>query len=190
MDVVVEEANVGHAADLTRLYQENRTFLQKWEPERDQSFFHIDGQRARLEEAQRRRSARQQWTALIYRAGDPVGYIALNHLVWGVLRTGRIGYWVGERHCGRGIATAAVARCLDVAFGELGLHRVEASVRTDNPASVRVLEHNGFSRIGLARSHVWLDGAWRDEWLYERHEPGTLLPEDGPCPPAVSRRMR
>ncbi|HZE31400.1 MAG TPA: GNAT family protein, partial [Actinoallomurus sp.] len=167
-----------HAPVLTRLYRENRTFLQKWEPERDGAFFSVGEQQRLLVDAARRRSEGAQWTALIYSttAREYLGYMALNHIVWGALRAGRIGYWVAERECGRGVATAAVARCLGIAFGELGLHRVEASVRTDNPASMKVLENNGFRRIGLARSHVWLHGEWHDEWLYERHEPDVTGP--------------
>lgn len=172
MDVSLHEADVSHTEALTRLYSENRAYLRKWEPERDPSFFEPETQHRLLAEVDRRRREGRQWTALIHNGHEYVGYMTLNHIVWGALRNCRIGYWVSQRHAGQGIATAAVARCLDIAFGELGLHRVEASVRTDNPASIRALENNGFRLIGLARAHVFLEGRWHDEWLYEHPEPG------------------
>jgi [ribosomal protein S5]-alanine N-acetyltransferase len=56
----------------------------------------------------------------------------------------------------------------DVAFGELGLHRVEAGTLVDNVGSQRVLEKNRFTRIGLAPRYLHIGGAWRDHLLYQR----------------------
>ena len=56
-----------------------------------------------------------------------------------------IGYWLGHRWWGRGIATAAVAQACDYAWAHLAAHRVYAEVFSSNPASVRVLEKCGFS---------------------------------------------
>jgi [ribosomal protein S5]-alanine N-acetyltransferase len=168
-DVDLHPADPRHAADLARLYAENRAFLRPWEPEGDDAFYTPAGQRRHLEEWRADMRERSRWAALIHHAGEPVGFITLNHIVWGPLRNCRIGYWVAQPHCGQGIASAAVVRCLRVAFETLRLHRVEASVRTDNPASIRVLQKNEFRRIGLARGHVHLTGRWHDEWIYERH---------------------
>lgn len=55
-----------------------------------------------------------------------------------------IGYWLGRRWWGRGIATAAVRLICDYAFDELGAKRVFAEVFGNNPASIRVLEKAGF----------------------------------------------
>ncbi len=54
------------------------------------------------------------------------------------------------------------------AFGERGLHRLEAATRTDNIASQRVLEKNRFEPIGLARRYLHINGAWRDHVLFQR----------------------
>ena len=60
-------------------------------------------------------------------------------------RNGEIGYWLGRRWWGRGIATAAVRLVVDYAFGQLGLTRVYAEVFGTNVASLRVLEKAGFT---------------------------------------------
>ncbi|GAB6101546.1 hypothetical protein JCM16138_07690 [Thermococcus atlanticus] len=38
----------------------------------------------------------------------------------------------------------------------------------DNLPSIRVLEKNGFSLSGRFREHVWSDGKYLDELIYER----------------------
>jgi 8-oxo-dGTP diphosphatase len=58
--------------------------------------------------------------------------------------TGRIGYWVGRRYWGHGVASEAVARLVSWAFGTLGLDRLVAYVADDNAPSMRVLEKEGF----------------------------------------------
>jgi [ribosomal protein S5]-alanine N-acetyltransferase len=66
---------------------------------------------------------------------------------------------------GGGVATGAVALAVDHAFGPVGLHRVEATVRPENAASLRVLAKLGFRDEGLLRRYLEVDGAWRDHRL-------------------------
>jgi ribosomal-protein-alanine N-acetyltransferase len=79
-----------------------------------------------------------------------------------------LGYWVDQACAGRGLATRAVAEALDVAFGEMRLHRVEAGTLPENVASQRVLQKNGFTCVGLLRRHLLIGGEWRDHLLWER----------------------
>jgi RimJ/RimL family protein N-acetyltransferase len=59
-----------------------------------------------------------------------------------------MGYWIGRRHWGRGLATEACTALIDIAR-TLGLAAVEGSHFLDNPASARVLEKLGFQPTGL-----------------------------------------
>ena len=77
-----------------------------------------------------------------------------------------IGYWIGEPYWGRGIATAAVGQMLRVGFEELDMERIFAAVFSSNPASMRVLERNGFIFEGIARHAVFKNGAFLDEHRY------------------------
>jgi ribosomal-protein-alanine N-acetyltransferase len=78
---------------------------------------------------------------------------------------GDIGYWVGEPFQGKGYATKAVARALAIAFGEMGMEKVEACAFLGNRASRRVLEKCGFRDEGIVRKAVLKRGRWLDEWL-------------------------
>jgi ribosomal-protein-alanine N-acetyltransferase len=71
------------------------------------------------------------------------------------------------------VASAAVARLARLAFGELGLHRIEAGTLVHNLGSQRVLQRNGFQRYGLAPRFLKIAGQWRDHVLFQ------LLADDG-----------
>ena len=55
-----------------------------------------------------------------------------------------------------------------VAFGLLRLHRIEAATMLSNIASIRVLESSGFTREGVARAYLKINGRWEDHLLYAR----------------------
>jgi len=76
-----------------------------------------------------------------------------------------LGYWLLSEGRGRGIATR-VARALATHAFYVGLQRVEAVVRPENTASIRVLERAGFTREGLMRSLLRHEGARADAYLY------------------------
>jgi [ribosomal protein S5]-alanine N-acetyltransferase len=97
--------------------------------------------------------------------GQLAGQLTLGNVVRGSLRSAWVGYWVESTAAGGGVATAAVALAVDHAFGPVGLHRVEATVRPENVASLRVLAKLGFRDEGLLRRYLEVDGAWRDHQL-------------------------
>lgn len=60
----------------------------------------------------------------------------------------RLGYLLSPAYWNRGYATEAVQSVLAYGFGTLGLARVEARCRADNPASERVLQKCGLRYAG------------------------------------------
>lgn len=81
-------------------------------------------------------------------------------------RAGEIGYWIRTRETGGGVATEAAARLLEVAFRELELHRVTLRIAVGNNASERVAEKLAFTREGLLRKEVLVNGTWLDHSLW------------------------
>ena len=150
--------------ELAALYDANRDFLAPFEPIRPPEFFTGEGQRQRL---QRQLESETHPFAIL--DGDEIaGTINLFSIVRESLQSGTIGYWVDHERNGRGLATGAVGEILAYAFGPLELHRVEAATLIHNVASQRVLEKNGFERIGLARRFLRIDDEWRDFLLFQR----------------------
>jgi ribosomal-protein-alanine N-acetyltransferase len=97
---------------------------------------------------------------------DLVGQVTVSGIVRGAFDSASVGYWVDERVAGRGVAPTALALVLDHCFRAVGLHRVEASVRPENAASLRVVRKLGFSEEGLHRRLLYIDGAWRDHLCF------------------------
>ncbi|MCK9792954.1 GNAT family N-acetyltransferase [Isoptericola sp. 4D.3] len=69
-----------------------------------------------------------------------------------------IGYLVDPAHAGRGYATAIAGALLELAFAELGLHRVTAGCFAANTASWRVME-----KLGLRREQHGVGDSWHAE---------------------------
>ncbi len=124
-------------------------------------FFTLEAQRARIAD-----TGRHGW--LILDEGEPAGVVGLSDVIRGPLRRGILSYWVDQGRNGRGLGTRAVAAVVELAFGELDVHRLEAGTLPDNFASQRVLAKNGFERFGLARRYLLIAGEWRDHILFER----------------------
>jgi len=63
-------------------------------------------------------------------------------------RVGNLGYWIGRRYWGHGVASEAASRVARWALANLDLDRLDAHVAVDNPASASVLRRAGFREIG------------------------------------------
>lgn len=65
-----------------------------------------------------------------------------------------LGYWVGVPYWGNGYATEAARVALQHGFEALGLHRIQASHFSNNPASGAVLRKLGMKHEGTHRQHI------------------------------------
>ena len=156
------------ARPLAALYTENREFLAPLEPLRPDAFYTHEGQRRHIAQLTDRRTAGTAYPFVIVLAGRIAGAINLSNVVRGAFQSANVGYWVAETHNGRGVATRALALVCERAFGEIGLHRVEAGTLLDNYASQRVIEKNGFVRIGIAPRYLQIAGVWSDHVLFQK----------------------
>ncbi len=69
-------------------------------------------------------------------------------------RCGELGYWVGRRYWGHGVAAEAAGKLARWALANLEyLDHLDASVALDNPASMAVLKRIGFRDTGKQAEH-------------------------------------
>lgn len=101
--------------------------------------------------------------------GAILGRVNLGQVRRAHFQSAVLGYRIAEAECGKGYAGEAVRQLLGIAFGELGLARVEADCRVENAASARVLLRNGFTQFGHSRRSFELHGAWHDRLHFECH---------------------
>ena len=169
---VTRVVSLDDAEALARLVSANRDYLAPWSPLQDDAYFTADGQREVLT---RQLVAYDRGAmlplAILDSDGGVAGSINLNSIIRGAFQSASVGYWVAQSHNGRGIATAAVADAVALAFGELNLHRLQGETLTSNTGSQRVLERNGFIRYGFAPTYIKIAGEWQDNVLYQLISP-------------------
>ncbi len=150
------------------LRRDSRAFLEPWEPRWATDELERSSWRNRLRRYAQDYEAGAAVSFLIFdrKTDRLIGGITLGNIRHGVSQSAHIGYWVGERHAGKGYMVEAVRLVAGYAFNTLRLHRLEAACIPSNHRSVRVLEKAGFQREGVARSFLRINGAWHDHLLF------------------------
>ncbi|TYC62386.1 GNAT family N-acetyltransferase [Rhodobacterales bacterium] len=163
---------------------QSHAFLKAWEPTWPTDDLTKTGFRRRLRRYARDRKEGRSLSFLLFRSStnEILGGLTLSNIRRGVSQTTTLGYWMGERHAGKGHMSAAVAMILPFCFDVLNLHRIEAACLPNNAPSIRLLENAGFHREGYARNYLLINGSWQDHLLFaclaEDHaaRPGKLAP--------------
>ena len=156
------------SAALAALYRANRNYLAPFEPLREEAFFTLDGQAARVTDLLAEHAQGRAYPYVIEVAGRLAGRITVTNVARGPFCSGSLGYWVAADQAGRGLATQAVRTVVADCFTTHELHRLEAATLVDNLASRAVLRRTGFTLIGPAPRYLRIAGEWRDHLLFQR----------------------
>lgn len=81
-------------------------------------------------------------------------------------KSAEIGYWIGEEYWGKGIATKAVEKIVQYGFENFDIIKIFAGIFSNNRASERVLEKNGFIKEAVLKKAVFKNGEFLDEHRY------------------------
>ncbi|SIN20064.1 GNAT family N-acetyltransferase [Micromonospora cremea] len=142
--LTVEPLRAQHAAALLAFERENRTYFARSVPDRGDAYFtgFADRHRALLAEQE---AGLCHFHVVLAESGDLVGRVNLVDVTDG---TAELGYRIGERAAGRGVATAAVEAVCRLAADDYRLASLTAVTTLDNPASQAVLARTGFAVTG------------------------------------------
>ena len=133
-----------HAPALLAFERENRAYFAASVPDRGDEFFaEFDTRYAQLLAWQA--AGTDYLHLLVAEGGEVVGRVNLTEVADG---SAELGYRIAQKAAGQGLATAAVGKVRELAATEYRLSRLRARVTQDNPASRKVLEHNGFVAVG------------------------------------------
>jgi ribosomal-protein-alanine N-acetyltransferase len=146
----------------------SRGFLTPWEPLWASDELSRASFRRRVRHYQRDLREDVGYALFIFalNSGALVGGLTLCNVRRGVTQACTLGYWVGGPHAHQGYMTAAVRAVIPFVFDSLELHRLEAACLPANAASIKLLERTGFTREGLARRYLRINGVWQDHLLY------------------------
>lgn len=106
-----------------------------------------------------------QWAITL--KGDPrmIGIIGF----WRIQKEhyrGELGYMLAPSFWGAGLITEAIGPVVDHGSKAMGFHSIEAIVDPNNPASMKVLEKNGFVREAWFRQNFFWNGEFLDSVVY------------------------
>lgn len=163
--------SVNDAKVLARLVRENRGYLAPWSPIQTDAYFTEEGQREVLAGDLARYEKGTKFPLAVLGGGAVCGRINLNDIIRGAYQGSSVGYWISESHAGHGLASAAVADIIRIAFTELGLHRLDAATLLHNTPSQRVLLRNGFRPFAVAERYLKIAGKWQDHILFHLLNP-------------------
>src|SRR3954471_20210104 len=119
------------------------------------------------------RSTPPQWSAYVRRMRAPdarafhlrrqtdralVGVVNLNTIILGGLRQAFVGYYGFLPHTGEGYMTEGLDLVVDQAFGEIGLHRLEANIQPGNERSKGLAGRVGFRCEGFSPRYLQVGG--------------------------------
>ena len=151
-------------------YKRNREFLRKWEPLRDDTYYAGESIermiRAESIENERKSSLRLY---LFRRGGDKkkiIGFCGLTNIVYGPFLSCYLGYKLDKDEINKGLMTEAVSKLVKIAFDDYRLHRIESNIVPSNIPSKRVMEKLNFTKEGISRKYLKINGKWEDHIHY------------------------
>jgi [ribosomal protein S5]-alanine N-acetyltransferase len=100
--------------------------------------------------------------------GEACGGIGL-HAMQDIYRfNAEVGFWLAEKHWGKGIVSEALNLLVNYGFQYYHWIRIYAGVFSTNEASMRVFEKNGFTKEAIHRKAVKKEGVFLDEIIYSK----------------------
>jgi RimJ/RimL family protein N-acetyltransferase len=105
------------------------------------------------------------WSVMV---GDKlIGNVGIHGIDWRARKAETGTLFGATDEWNKGYATEAQALRTRYAFDMLGLQKLTTRVYTENKASIRALEKNGYRGFGVARREAFLHGCWHDMWYAE-----------------------
>ncbi len=109
------------------------------------------------------------WTVRTRSNGTFIGAGGFNNLVK-EHRKAEIGFWLLPEFWGKGYMSEAFRKICHFGFEDLGLHRIEGWVESNNAACIKALIKCGFTLEGTMRECEWKDDHFIDLCLYSQLE--------------------
>ena len=150
------------------LRKKSEDFLNKWEPEKDVSYYSKNIFKKRVKWAKKNFDLKIVLHFFIFLRSNYqlVGGITLDNIRYGPFQSATLGYWLGEEFSKKGIMTESLVSLIRYANKDLGISRIEAATLPTNLASRRLLEKCNFKYEGVGQYFLQIKGKWEHHILY------------------------
>ncbi len=104
--------------------------------------------------------------------GGLAGAVNITEIVGGLFQSAYIGFHGFAPTARKGYMRDGLGLVFYNAFGEMGLHRLEANIQPENAASIALVKRLGFRLEGFSPKFLKIGGRWRD------HERWAILADE------------
>ena len=157
------------AASVLTFYENNRDFLEPYEPSKRPGFYTLEFQRSNLtfeyNSFVKSRYLRM-WFYDNQQPEIPVGTVCFSNFLRGAFSSCMIGYKTDKDHLRKGYMMEALSFLIPLVCREYRFHRIEAYVMPDNLPSITLLEQLTFHREGLLHDFAQINGQWENHYIY------------------------
>lgn len=146
----LEKLNLSHVEVVYNAIDQNRNFLRKWLPFVDFTHKISDTERFVRSLLDKHASSRDEVYAIWYRHefAGLIGFKDIDRVNDKI----EIGYWLIEKMTGKGIATLATRKMINLAFRNMEMNRVQIRCGVGNHKSSAIPKRLGFTYEGTERA--------------------------------------
>ncbi len=137
----------------------------KWEPKREPDYYSIRELNKRLSSFLIAQNKGRAAYFVAIKDNEILAQCSLTNIIYGPLKGGHIGYSIDARFEGSGLMTQVCQETIAHAFNKLKLNRLMAAYIPHNTRSEALLNKLGFSKEGLAKKYLQINGKWEDHVL-------------------------
>lgn len=146
----------------------NKCFLSPYEKVDEEEYFPKGDTRALVIRDIKRFENKETLNLWIRKKGDEevIGSVGLSDInLLEELKMANLNYRLDYREVRKGYMEEACRKCMDIAFDELGLHRLNVIIMKTNEPSLKLAHKLGFSIEGIAKQFIKINGCWEDHVL-------------------------
>ncbi len=164
--LLIEMPTLPDAERVRSFYERNRDFFHFWEPDHGEHIYTREFWQTVLP-SYREEFERGQAVRVVLRRKDDlrgpiIGFIHYTQMIGGALMSCSFGCNLDAAAEGKGYMTEAARAMMEYLFGELQVHRINATYMPSNLRSMRLMRRLGFTVEGYAKDYLFVNGCWRD----------------------------
>lgn len=155
-------------------YLENQPYFDIFELTRPKNFYTIGFQTAVLDWEWNEMLAKHCLRYYLFLKEEPdtiIGSVNFSDIRLGCMQKASLGYKIDHRYWHQGYAYEACVKCLEIAFCEYHLHRIEAQIMPSNQPSIHLIQRLGFIHEGLEHEAAEINHQWQDLYLFAKLNP-------------------
>lgn len=174
--LILKTENATKASNVLTFYKRNADLFDKFEPTRPAQFYSLAYQTASMNYEYDQAVKGKALRYYVYLKSQPetiIGSVNFSRLEHGPFSRASLGYKFDAAYHGQGYATEACKAAIPVIFDNYRIHRIEARVATNNPASIRLLERLDFNFEGIEYKSIEVNHVFTDHYRYSLLNPSS-----------------